>query len=77
MSNPVRNVSGSQGCRNESHTFAEDSTEVEAKERGFRVDEVMLQDVLDCTNVAQPEAVVLKLFIHQKVGIVESGTNIH
>lgn len=42
------------------HTIAEDTTKVVAKKMRLCVDEVVLEDVLGCTDVTGDETVTLK-----------------
>lgn len=44
------------------HTVAEDAGKEVLKKRGFCVDVVVMEDVLDCPTVADHEAVILEWF---------------
>lgn len=54
-------VSEEKGRGEEGDTITEDAAQKVLKERRFCVDEVVVEDMLDCTNVAGHEAVILDM----------------
>jgi len=57
-------VSRGKGLEDVEHTITEDTSKVVAKESGFFVDKVVLEDVLGGTNVTRHEAVILEKLQH-------------
>jgi hypothetical protein len=51
-------------------TITENAAKVVTNERRFLIDEVMLQDVLDRTNIVQPKLVLLKQDQRERSSIV-------
>lgn len=47
-------------AKDKGDTITKDTAKVEPHRRGFCVDEVMLEDVLGCPNVARDEVVILE-----------------
>ena len=54
-------VSEEKGRGEEGDTITEDAAKKVLKERGFCVDKVVVEDMLDCTNVTGHEAVILDM----------------
>lgn len=54
-------MGGREGRERQVHTITEDAAKEVTKERVYCVDEVVLEDVLDCTNVARHNAITLKM----------------
>ena len=54
-------MSGEKGQEGEGDTVTEDTAKKVLKERGLCVDEMVVEDMLDCTNVGGQEAVILDM----------------
>ena len=59
-------VSGEKGEEEEGDTVTEDAAKKVLKERGFCVDEVVVEDMLNCTNVGGHDTVILQMWCHRQ-----------
>lgn len=57
-------MSGERGQKEEGDTVTEDAAKKVLKERRLCIDEMMMEDMLDCTNVGGYDAVILDMWCY-------------